>query len=185
MSAWGLARQERALSSLSDDERKNVFFGYLDRVVQWIPADVLAVFGFAVTALHHPGSQPSVALLIIFTCLTPVVVLLGFSLGRPLTQRDIAETALSIPAFVIWSSAIPESGWWRWHLIANHPVTTAIVAAVAALLFSLVAQGVERRADPKPIRRRSQAAAAGTGEVNAPNAPVRPLTPEDDGEPRG
>jgi hypothetical protein len=158
MSAWGLARREQtdAAFAAATAGRRRFEFGYVDRVIEWIPGDVLALFGFAVTALHYEGSQPSVALLIAFTVLTPIVVWLGAFAHHAVTKRDAAEIALAMPAFLIWSVAIPESGWWRWHTIAEHSVRTAIAAAVAALLFNLFAQGIERKVPAAPIKRRSR-----------------------------
>lgn len=166
MSAWGLARQQQALQSLSgndngNDDAKRQLAGYIDRVVRWIPADVVAFYALVVTALRQGSTSPNVPWLMIFAIGTPLIVILGaFSLGRPLLWSDLCDAALSLPAFLIWSISIPESGWWKWSAVSNNPAVAAVAAGLCGLVFSLLAQGIEKRASPRPIRARTPPASS-------------------------
>jgi hypothetical protein len=120
----------------------------IDKIVKWIPGDALALYAAAVTAFAaKSGARPSVVLLIVFVALAGVLVPLStFASSGTIPARTLLPAVLAAVAFLIWSLTMPFSGWQRWDFVHDHQAEVAVVAAVVALLFGLVAEGLTKRA---------------------------------------
>jgi hypothetical protein len=139
MSAWGIGRRSGAGSLGADGAGLK---GYIDRVTQWIPADVLSLYVLGITALQtqHPNPNPNVALLVGGLVLAPVLVLAAaWRTRRRISLKDGVLAGLSSLAFAFWSLTVPESGWHRIQWVATNPGWIVIITAVAGLLFGLLA----------------------------------------------
>jgi len=139
MSAWGIGRQSGAGSLAGGNTGLKP---YVDRVVQWIPADVIALFMFGISVLktQHPDPNPSLALLAGGLVVAPILVVLGARSRHRLDRKDGLLAVLSVPAFAIWSLAVPESGWHRIQWVAANPGWIVIITAAAALVFTGLAK---------------------------------------------
>lgn len=117
---------------------------FIDRVVKWIPGDVLALYAAGVTAI----GAPSMWWLVVGVILSPIIVLLTPFATTGHFAPWKAGLVLALLAFVataIWSLSIPNSGWQEMQVIRDHAAQVALGAAVLGLLFGLVADGVEKR----------------------------------------
>jgi hypothetical protein len=115
---------------------------FIDRLVQWIPADVIAIYTVGITTLRtqSPDPNPSPLWLIIAAALAFVLVLLGaYQTRKSLGGRDFLLALMAIIAFAIWSLAIPDSGWYDWSTVAHNPGWVALIAGVGGLVFGAVA----------------------------------------------
>lgn len=100
---------------------------------------MLGLYVAGVTALG--ANDPQVWLLIVAIVLAPVVVVLG-SLGMPAAQQPSnipGRAVLATLATVIWTLTVPGSGWHEIDKIAENPKTVAVIAAIAGLVFGLIA----------------------------------------------
>jgi hypothetical protein len=141
MSAWSIGRRSGA-GALGDGA--NDLKTFVDRVVQWIPADVIAIYGLGITALKAQDNDPnpSVLWLVLAGVLAFIVVMLGaVSRGR-VQRRDWALAVLAVIAFAIWSLAVPDSGWYDIDWVVDNPGWVAIIAAVAGILFGAAADAM-------------------------------------------
>jgi len=139
MSAWSIGRKSGAGTLAGNTTTLKT---YVDRVTQWIPADVIALYMLGITVLQtqHPNPNPNVYLLVGGLVLSPVLVLLAaWTTRKKIVGKDIALAVLAAAAFAIWSLAVPESGWHRIHWVATNPGWIVIITAATALIFSLVA----------------------------------------------
>jgi hypothetical protein len=154
MTAWGVGFRRAELSGLDSVGGLGAFVG---KVISWIPADVVALYGVAVTTQEatrtHSGSNPNTGLLVTFIVLAPIVAWAGAfaAPNRKFTWRDLVAGILAFFGFAIWSTSVPRSGWGGIDWVQQHPTDVAIGAAVAGLVFSLIASGVDRRVPDKPI----------------------------------
>jgi hypothetical protein len=138
MSAWGIGRNQgtESLDGGSGDMK-----AFVDRVVQWIPADVVAIYVVGITTLRTqtPDPNPSPLWLLIAAALAFALVLLGAQRTRKkIVRRDFLLAFMAIIAFAIWSLAIPDSGWYDWHIVADNPGWVALIAGVGGLVFGAV-----------------------------------------------
>jgi hypothetical protein len=139
MSAWSVGRSSGTVSLAA---APNDLKAFIDRVVQWIPADVVALYTVGITTLRtqHPDPNPSPLWLIIGAVLAFVLVLLAAQRTRKkLVGRDFLLALMAVVAFAIWSLAIPDSGWYDWSTVAHNPGWVALIAGVGGLLFGAVA----------------------------------------------
>jgi hypothetical protein len=117
----------------------------LDQVTKWIPGDAIALYGAAVTAWAS-SHGPSVILLVIAVVGTGVIVILSaFANGTDIPKKTYLAAGLAAAAFAIWSLSIPGSGWQKWHVVNENQALVAVVAAVLALLFGYLAEGLTKR----------------------------------------
>ncbi len=142
MSAWGLGRNSGVSGTLDGESKTKAF---VDRVVQWIPADVIAIYTVGITTLRieSPDPNPSPLWLVIAGALGFALVLISARVTRRrLGWRDVGMAVAAVVAFAIWSLAIPESGWYDWHVIADHPGWVALVASVGGIVFGAIAEAL-------------------------------------------
>lgn len=123
----------------------------VDRITKWIPGDAIALYVAAVTAFAaSAGSKPSVPLLIVFVFITAALVVLAeFASTGEVSGKGSLAAGLAAGAFVIWSLTVPFSGWQRLDWVHDHQAPVAVIAAVLALLFGFVAEGITKRASKK------------------------------------
>jgi hypothetical protein len=139
MSAWGIGRRQggESLDAGPDDAK-----AFVDRVVQWIPADVVAIYTVGITTLRtqSPDPNPSPLWLGLAAILAFGIVLLSAQRTRKeVVRRDYLLAFMAVIAFAIWSLAIPDSGWYDWHLVADNPGWVALIAALGGLVFGALA----------------------------------------------
>ncbi|MDX6439188.1 MAG: hypothetical protein QOF45_1771 [Gaiellaceae bacterium] len=138
MSAWGVGRQSGAGTLAPGSPVK----AFVDRVVQWIPADVIAIYTVGITTLRTqtPDPNPSLIWLIVSGALAfGLVLLAALTTRKKVKSRDWVLACLAVVAFGIWSLAIPDSGWYSIDWLANNPGWVALIAAVGGLIFGAVA----------------------------------------------
>lgn len=140
MSAFGIGRQPPLGLARAGNSNPSEFAG---RVVRWIPGDSLVLYAASITWLG--SAKPSMALLIVFALVTPLLVLLG-AWSRGLVRRsDIVMAGLSVGAFLLWSLSMPGSGWQGWAWIASHEGWVVVISTLGSVVFALFASGVELR----------------------------------------
>jgi hypothetical protein len=157
MSAWELGRQavmeNRFPATLDTDP--GPLQTAVGRVLTWIPADAVAIYAAAITALvNDPTDKPGRLLiaggLLIAVTFVPLGAFAATKGPGWFTTRVRWRTALAGIAFLIWSPTVPNSGWQGWNEIASHPGWTVIICAAAGVAFSFVAQGIDNRYPPPP-----------------------------------
>jgi hypothetical protein len=145
MSAWTVGRTstERRFSVLDSSESQ--FTAILNKVVRWIPGDVLALYVAGVTAIGV--DRPSLSWLLVGLVLAPVIVLgSAYAANRAITRATAFSAVLALAATAVWSLTVPGSGWNRWSFVSDNPTGVTLVAAVAGLLFGLLADALVRKA---------------------------------------
>jgi hypothetical protein len=138
MSAWGVGRRGGTHSLAGPGDIK----AFIDRLIQWIPADVIAIYTVGITTLRtqDPDPNPSTLWLVIAGVLAFVLVLLAaWRTRKRLARRDGVLAVAAVVAFAFWSLAIPDSGWYDWDAVADNPGWVALVAGVGGLLFGALA----------------------------------------------
>jgi hypothetical protein len=154
VTAWQIGYGSRNADGL-DPADGGGLGAYIGRVIAWVPADVIALYGVVITALQatdsSKGSNPSVAMLVLFIILAPVVTWLAALSAKHFTYRDVAAGVLAFVAFGIWSTSVPQSGWGHFKWVQHNPVQLAIFGAVAGLLFGLIASIVSNLVPKDPI----------------------------------
>jgi hypothetical protein len=139
MSAWGLGRGSGTQNLGGGTGGIKPF---VDRVVQWIPADVIAFYAVGITALktESPDPNPSPLWLVIAAVAGFALVLIAAQRTRKkVVPKDVWLGVAAVLAFGIWSLAIPDSGWYDWSLVADHPGWVAAIAGVGGVLFGACA----------------------------------------------
>lgn len=151
MSAWSIGATSRPAVTAELTADNNGVKSFVDKLVVWIPGDVVSLYVAGVTALGV--NSPQLWFLILIILATPAVVLLGnHSLDRAKRQSHIGMRAvLATVAAAIWTLAVPGSGWQAIAFFKDNAPAVAVVAGLAGLLFGLLASSVipeERSPDP-------------------------------------
>lgn len=145
MSAWSLGAVPTSAAvaeSIAIGADPPPLKSYVDKVVTWIPGDVLGLYVGGVSALGV--AKPQVWLLIAAILLAPAVVVLG-ARTLPVNQRPgqiPRKAVLAAVATCIWTLSVPGSGWQAINAVASNAPTVAVIAAIAGLLFGLLAQAL-------------------------------------------
>jgi hypothetical protein len=134
--------------AVAKDDGSGVLSSAVDRVTKWIPGDAIALYVAAVTAFSaSTNAKPSVPLLIVFVVITAALVVLAeFATTGDIPKKSLLAAGLAAGAFVIWSLTVPFSGWQRLEWVHDNQAAVAVIAAVLALLFGFVAEGISKRA---------------------------------------
>jgi hypothetical protein len=119
----------------------------LNKLVKWIPGDVIALYGAAVTVFTVSSeSKPSLILLGIAVVLSGLfVVAAAFAKAGTLAKGDLPGAAITAGAFAIWSITIPSSGWQQITWVSDHQAAAALIAAVVAAFYCFLAEGMTKR----------------------------------------
>ncbi len=116
---------------------------------KWVPTETLVIYAPAIVLVQGDSDtqDPALWLLILMLVVSPLFVVLGAfaSDGQMPARRDWLSAALSAIAFLIWSTAIPGNGWQVWDLVADNSGAVAVVGAIIAALFGLMAEGISKR----------------------------------------
>ncbi len=146
MSMWQIARDTADGDVfVPEADTNNGLREYTDRILKWIPGDVLALYATGVTTI----GKPSWWWLIVAILLSPaMLVLVPFTTtGHLVLSRPVTTNALlGFGATLIWTLTIPNSGWQNINGISRNAPTVALVVAVLGLLFSVIAEGFSQRA---------------------------------------
>jgi hypothetical protein len=120
--------------------------GAVNKVTKWIPGEALALYVAAITAFSSStGGNSSWVLLVLFVILSAALVVLGaFAATGKVAKASLVGAGLAAGGATIWSLTVPLSGWQRIDWVHNNQAIVAVGAAVVALLFTLVAEGVSK-----------------------------------------
>jgi membrane associated rhomboid family serine protease len=142
MSAWSVGATSRPAVRAELAADSQGVKGFVDKLVVWIPGDVVSLYVAGVTAMGVASPQPWFVLVIVF--LAPAVVLLGnASLKPPERQSHLVRRAiLAAFATAIWTLAVPGSGWQAIAWIKDNASSVAVVAAAIGLVFGLAASAL-------------------------------------------
>lgn len=152
MSAWQLGREGATPRFAAfDAETDTPLQTFVGRVLTWIPLDVVAIYAAAITALtDEPNDSVSKWLIVGGVSLALVAVPLGAFATKTsewFTKKVKVRMALAPIAFLIWSPTVPDSGWNNVKFVVDNPAWTVVICAVAGYLFSLIAQGLDKRVE--------------------------------------
>lgn len=152
MTAWRVGAEAVASQDEEPDMRAEeasetkISTEVFSRLTKWIPADALAIYTLGVTTIASSDPKPSLAFVLVMIAVTPTIALLSaFSLRNPIGLRLGVGALLSAGAFTIWTFSIPMNGWQRLHFVGQNPAIFAVGAVIAALLFGLLAEGIDSR----------------------------------------
>jgi len=149
MSVWrlGADRPEGAVAPVGADSAEGANLKtYVDRITKWIPGDVLAIYVAGVTIVASRGQGTlDVGWLVIAAIATPVLVLLAAWSTGQVDRGHMVRAGLALIAFMVWSLTVPSSGWQQLTFIAAEPGLVTVIAALAGLLFGLIAEGTVLR----------------------------------------
>lgn len=132
----------------------------VDKLLAWIPGDVIAAYMALVLALQGSDAatvKPTAGgWLIAGIAAAGVLTFLGgFVNPVTLDRRDwyeliLKSVLLSPIAFALWSLVLPGSWWQSIDKLANNAPVVAIAAGLAAVAFGLLAQGLVALVNPPP-----------------------------------
>jgi hypothetical protein len=145
-SAWRIGGGREAVSTLSSDGGLGaVLTEYVDKVVKWIPGEIVAFYGAAIVIASSGSASDrgSRSLWIGALVATLILVLLAGLKAKKRFRFDIAKRLLlGGIAFLVWSAAVPRSGWTSWNYFADNARSLAIGAALVGLVFAKAADMV-------------------------------------------
>lgn len=151
MSAWSLGAMPRVTvrrgASANENQSTSGLKTFVDKVVRWIPGDVLGLYLAGVSAIG--ADKPQLWLLAVAIVLAPFIVVVG-SRTLPQAQRPTQVTAravLSVFAVAIWALAVPGSGWQVWSFVRDNAQVVAVVGAILGLVFGLIASVVVKNSE--------------------------------------
>lgn len=147
MSMWRVGREASAASRgfrLATDDSLPGWKGVVDKVVKWVPGDVLALYAAGVTAFDV--DNPRGWLLVGAILAGPLFLWLGaFSQGAPFGRKERVAAVLAVPATALWAGSVPGNGWLEWKVISDNPKPAAFIFVVVAAVFGLLADGIVKR----------------------------------------
>jgi hypothetical protein len=154
MGAWQLgvdaARRQRGL--ILGDDPQNALLTIVGRVLKWVPADIVVMFGSGVALYVAANDAASWWLIPAFAGVAPALVTLTAFSGRDPTRawwtKMVAFRTGAAPlASLLWMFTVPDTPWTHVKWVGQHDKPTIIIAAVIGALFSLIAEGLERGID--------------------------------------
>lgn len=137
----------------SEEEPGAGLLTYVGRVLTWIPADVVALFGAVTMALVDEPKDAAGPWLIVGGAILSALFVVGGAWSRRgsgasssawFTGKLRWRTMLAPVAFLIWSPTVPGSGWTNLAIVAENPGWTVVACAAAGALFALFVSGLER-----------------------------------------
>ena len=146
-------RTLEAATDTTAPESKTGLGGFADRVTKWIPGEVITLYVAAITAIAgSSGLDPSIPLLIAFAVVAALFTFGGaFANSGEVPSGTVLSALLATIAFLIWSLTVPASGWQELDVVKDNPTEVAIAAAIFGILFSQIAEGIEKaRAKNRP-----------------------------------
>ncbi|CAB4595676.1 unannotated protein [freshwater metagenome] len=151
MSMWGLgkvvSRPPAEFEAL--DDTTNNFKGVADKVIKWVPGDILALYAAGVVAFD--ATKPRWWLGVIAVMFAPVFLRLGvYAVDGSWGKKEKLAAGLAVPATALWIGSVPGNGWLRWKLVADNPKPAAFVFLAAAAVFSMIADGKVKKMEKTP-----------------------------------
>jgi hypothetical protein len=149
MGLFYLARAPYGPARLAAEVNDTLAAKFIGKIVKWIPADWMVIYTGIVKGVDDSASAWNLWATIAFTVLAPIIVLLlAFASGTGASPVLWLRAALAAPAFLIWSAIVPNSVWEQVGLIGEKPALAAGIVAAIGFVFSLVADGLEKRVAP-------------------------------------
>jgi hypothetical protein len=151
VTAWRLGEDANARDGRGLEGDDKTALSFVGKLIEWIPADVVALYAALITAIEaDPGMAEAKYLIGAGVLLALVAVPLGAWSGRKeltdpkkwWTKLVKKRAALAPIAFLIWSPTVPNSGWQDITWINDNPAITTAICAIVAFLFALVATGI-------------------------------------------
>jgi hypothetical protein len=141
MSAWRIGAGTNHVADAR--EAGNSLKRYIDKITLWIPGDVLVIYVAGVTALLTQSRKPNVVWLVIMAVATLVYVPIAAWVARKqITGAVWGRALLGVVAFLIWSLAVPASGWQELEAVAKNPGWVALIATLVGLFFGVLAERI-------------------------------------------
>lgn len=139
MSAWTLGSTPPTAQLATANAGNTALKTFIDKVVIWIPGDVVGFYIAAVAALGP--EDPQLWLLALALALAPTMVVLGARATAPAERPTNvpARATLALVATAIWTLTVPGAGWQEWAFFADNLKEVAIAAAAAGLVFGPLA----------------------------------------------
>ena len=120
---------------------------FVDRVTKWIPGEVITLYvaGITLIAASQDVPEPEVWWLIVAAVLAGVITVTGaFAASGGVPTKTWVAAGLAVVAFLIWSMTVPASGWQKIDFVRDNPGKVALIAGIAGLIFSQIAEGIEK-----------------------------------------
>jgi hypothetical protein len=152
VTAWRLGEDASARDGLGLNGDEKTALSFVGKLIEWIPADVVALYAALITALESDPAKADAKWLVgVGVALALVAVPLGAWSGRSklsdpklwFSRLVKKRTALAPIAFMIWSPTVPNSGWQDIKWISENLAVTTAICAILAFLFALVATGID------------------------------------------
>lgn len=147
MSAWRIGRQTMAIDRAGSSGGPLAHL--IDVVVKWIPGEVISFYATAIVVLagDDPSARPSRVLWIVTAPATAAIVVLGSRTAGKSWRSTSILALLALVAFLIWSAAMPMSGWMTLGSLQSSASAVAVGAALAGMVFSRFAEWCVTRFD--------------------------------------
>lgn len=132
----------------SDSDASKDTLKMIGKLLDWIPAEVVVLYGVALSLLAQTGNRTALILTIIGL---PISALFVFgsawatAKSKWWSKQTKGRMFLAPVAFVIWSLTVPGSGWDEIGWIKDNPEWTAAIALGLAAVFSIIALGLDNR----------------------------------------
>jgi hypothetical protein len=171
VTAWsiGTAATER------DDDPPGI-----DRLIEWIPGEVIAAYSAAVLALQpDDGSTLKITPGWLLAGGIGFAALLTF-LGAWSKKKEIQKLELAFrivfaaAAFAIWAFVVPGSWWHSLDWVARNEPVVPVVAGIVGLAFALFAEGTVLRVPPWILKVIGWPWKKGGGRKSTPPTPSPP-----------
>jgi hypothetical protein len=126
----------------------------IDRLVEWIPGEVIAAYSAAVLAMQpDDGSTLKITLGWLLAGAIGFAALLTFlgawSKKEPMRKLELVfRIAFAAVAFAIWAFVVPGSWWHSLDWVAKNESVVPVVAGIVGLAFALFAEGTIWRVPP-------------------------------------
>ena len=149
MTAWSIGTAATA----KDDDPPGI-----DKLVEWIPGEVIAAYSAAVLAMQpDDGSTLEITpgwLLAGAIGFAALLTFLGaWSKKEPIRKLELVfRIAFAAAAFAIWAFVVPGSWWHSLDWVAKNEPVVPVVAGIVGLAFALFAEGTIWRLPPWILR---------------------------------
>lgn len=132
---------EPVIGALEDAGAGGPLGQFIDLVVKWIPGEIVAFYGAAIIVASDglTDSKPSRSLWFALMLSTVVLVAVAAKAAGRAVDDTVRRAMLGFVSFLIWSAAVPMSGWMSFGWFADHARVLAIGSALAGLVFAKVA----------------------------------------------
>jgi hypothetical protein len=116
---------------------------FIDVVVKWIPGEIVAFYAAGITMLSDGSDKvasPNRGLWLGALAATVALALLSSKKAGKSHRQAAILAALAAAAFLIWSAAMPFSGWQSIAWFSTRTRGLAVGAALVGIVFAKVAE---------------------------------------------